>query len=153
MSATKNSNLVKMGARGKWEDGIRSSHSIRDFASFSMDEPVNLGGTDVGGTPLEYMAATLNGCKAVMIPLIAKELDFYFSDITFETDGFVDVRGLMGDENVKTYFQYINFILEIETNESDEKLKNLKNEVEKRCPVYNLFIDAGIPVNVEWKRK
>ncbi len=147
------STLVKMAAKGKWEEGIKSSHSIRHFQSFSMDEPVELGGTDTGGTPLEYIAAALNGCKAVMIPLIAKELDFTFSDISFETVGIVDIRGLMGDDSVKTYFQKIRFSLEIETTESEEALNKLKHEVERRCPVFNLFIDAGIPVEVEWKKK
>ena len=152
MANTK-STLVKMAAKGKWEEGIRSSHTIRHFDSFSMDEPVELGGTDSGGTPLEYIAAALNGCKAVMIPLIAKEQNFTYTNISFETVGIVDIRGLMGDENVKTYFQKVRFSLEIETEESDEALHNLKNEVERRCPVFNLFVDAGIPVDVDWKKK
>lgn len=153
MSSVKKSNLVKMGAKGKWEEGVRSVHTIRDFEAFSMDEPVDLGGKDTGGTPLEYIAAALNGCNAVMIPLIAKEMDFFFSGISFETVGILDARGISGVENVKTYFQKVRFSLEIETDESDEALSQLKNEVERRCPVFNLFVDAGIPVAVDWKRK
>ncbi|MDV6378629.1 OsmC family protein [Sporosarcina sp. GW1-11] len=151
--STKNSTLVKMGATATWEEGIRSTHTIRDFEGFSMDEPTELGGTDTGGTPLEYMAATLNGCKAVMVPLIAKEQGFTFTALNFDTTGIVDVRGLMGEENVKTYFQKIRFTLEIETNESDEAIERLKAEVERRCPVYNLFADAGIPVDANWIKK
>ncbi|PIC64926.1 osmotically inducible protein C [Sporosarcina sp. P13] len=152
MSA-KNSTLVKMGAAALWEEGIRSTHTIRNFEGFSMDEPTELGGTDTGGTPLEYMAATLNGCKAVMVPLIAKEQGFTFTALNFDTTGIVDIRGLMGEENVKTYFQKIRFTLEIETKESDEAIERLKAEVERRCPVYNLFTDAGIPVDANWIKK
>ncbi|MBE1556702.1 OsmC family protein [Sporosarcina limicola] len=153
MTTSKKSSLVKMAAKGKWEDGICSTNTIRHFEDFLMDEPTELGGTDAGGTPLEYIAAALNGCKAVMIPLIAAEQKFTFTDISFETTGIVDVRGLMGDENVKTYFQKVRFSLEIETTESDEALAILKNEVERRCPVYNLFVDAGISVEVKWTKK
>ncbi|PXW85632.1 putative OsmC-like protein [Pseudogracilibacillus auburnensis] len=152
MSSTTNT-LIKMAAKGKWDGGIKSSNTIRHFESFKMDEPVKLGGQDTGGTPLEYIAAALNGCKAVMIPLIAKEQNFTFSSIDFETDGYVDIRGLLGEEGVKTYFQKILFSVEIETDESDEALERLKAEVERRCPVYNLFVDAGISVEVDWKKK
>lgn len=145
--------LVKMAAKGKWDGGIKSINTIRHFDSFAMDEPVKLGGQDTGGTPLEYISAALNGCKAVMIPLIAKEQNFVFSNLDFETAGYVDIRGLMGEEGVKTYFQKIDFSVEIETNESDEALERLKAEVERRCPVYNLFVDAGITVEVNWKKK
>lgn len=151
--STKNSTLVKMGASGKWQEGIRSTHTIREFEAFSMDEPTELGGADTGATPLEYMAAALNGCKAVMVPLIAKEQGFTFTALDFETTGILDIRGLMGEEGVQTYFQKVRFVLEIATEESDEAMARLKAEVERRCPVYNLFADAGIAVEAKWVRK
>lgn len=146
-------NLVNMAAKAKWDGGIKSVNSIRHFDSFSMDEPVHLGGQDTGGTPLEYVSAALNGCNAVMIPLIAKEKDFSFSGIDFDTQGFVDFRGLMGEEGVRTYFEKVIFTVEIETEESEEALNDLKAEVERRCPVFNLFIAAGIDVESNWKKK
>lgn len=152
MSAIGKSTLVKIGAKAEWEEGVRSTHVIRNFEPFSMDEPKSLGGTDTGANPLEHIAAALNGCKAVMIPIIAKEQNFTFSNIRLETVGTLDARGLMGDKNVKTYFQEIDFVLEIETKESDERINKLKEAVEARCPVYNLFTDAGIPVKVTWKK-
>ncbi|PIC69336.1 hypothetical protein CSV77_14285 [Sporosarcina sp. P16b] len=53
----------------------------------------------------------------------------------------------------KTHFQKIRFICEITTNESDTAIEQLKAEVERRCPVYNLFTDAGIPVESKWIKK
>lgn len=152
MSKATKSSLVKMAAKGKWDEGIKSTHTIRHFDSFSMDEPTSLGGKDTGATPLEYVAAALNGCKAVMIPLIAKEQNFSFSNLSFETVGILDARGIMGESGVRTYFQKVRFNLEIATEESDESLLELKREVERRCPVYNMFIDAGIQVEVDWKK-
>ena len=151
--STKDSTLVKIAATAKWDEGVRSTHAIRDFEQFPMDEPVHLGGTDTGANPLEFIAAALNGCKAVMIPLIAAEQGFAFTALDFDTTGIVDARGLMGEEGVKTHFQKIRFTCEIATNESDEAINQLKAEVEKRCPVYNLFADAGIPVESKWIKK
>lgn len=152
MSTTNNA-LVKIAATAKWDEGVRSTHTIRDFEGFPMDEPVHLGGTDTGANPLEFIAAALNGCKAVMIPLIANEQGFAFTAIHFDTTGIVDARGLMGEEGIKTHFQKVRFVCEITTHESDEAIEQLKAEVERRCPVYNLFADAGIPVESKWIKK
>lgn len=150
MTLTTKKNLVKMGAKARWQENLHSSHTIRNFESIIMDHPTELGGSNKGCTPLEMMAATLNGSKAIMIPLIAKELNFSFTDISFTTEGAFDPQGLMGTEYKYTYFNEIDFSLEIETEESDESLAILKSEVEKRCPIYNLLIDAGIQVNAKW---
>jgi uncharacterized OsmC-like protein len=146
------STLVKVSAAGKWESGVKTNISIRNFPTFSMDEPAQLGGNDAGPMPLEYVVAALNGCNGVMIPLVAQELDFTFSGIDFETTGIVDTRGLMGEEGVCTYFQKIRFQANIHTEESEERIEQLKNEVERRCPVLNLFVDAGIKVDTKWSK-
>lgn len=147
------STLVKVTATGKWESGVKTNISVRNFPVFSMDEPTQLGGADAGPMPLEYVVAALNGCNGVMIPLVAKELDFTFSDIDFETTGIVDTRGLLGEEGVRTHFQKIRFHVNIQTEESEERIEQLKKEVERRCPVYNLFVDAGIEVDTKWSKK
>jgi uncharacterized OsmC-like protein len=146
------STLVKVSAAGKWESGVKTNISIRNFPTFSMDEPATLGGIDAGPMPLEYVIAALNGCNGVMIPLIAQELDFAFSGIDFETTGIVDTRGLMGEEGASTYFQKIRFQANIHTEESKERIEQLKNEVERRCPVLNLFVDAGIKIDTKWSK-
>lgn len=88
-----------------------------------------------------------------MIPLIANEQGFAFTAIHFDTTGIVDARGLMGEEGIKTHFQKVRFVCEITTHESDEAIEQLKAEVERRCPVYNLFANAGIPVESKWIKK
>ncbi|MMZ57982.1 OsmC-like protein [compost metagenome] len=149
---TQSSTLFKVSAAGTWDSGVKTNISIRNFSSFVMDEPEVLGGTDTGPNPMEYVVAALNGCKGVMIPLIAQELGFTFTGIEFETTGIIDTRGLMGEEGVSPHFQKIRFQVNIQTEESEEKIEQLKQEVERRCPVFNLFKDAGIKVDVKWNK-
>ncbi len=144
--------LMKVSAVGKWEEGVKTNHNIREFESFLMDEPVELGGTNVGPNPMEFVVAALNGCKGVMIPLIANEQGFAFSGIEFETTGIIDTRGLMGEEGVTPHFQKMRLTVKIDTNESEEAIEKLKMEVERRCPVFNLFLDAGIEISSKWKK-
>jgi uncharacterized OsmC-like protein len=146
------STLFKVSAKGKWESGVKTNINIRNFPAFSMDEPVELGGVDAAPNPLEYVAAALNGCNGVMIPLVAKELNFTFSGIDFETTGIIDIRGLMGEEGVTTHFQKVRFHVNIQTEESEERVEQLKNEVERRCPVLNLLLDAGVKVDTKWSK-
>lgn len=148
-----NSNIIQVAASTTWTSGVASQSQIRDFAPVLMDEPVFLGGQDSGANPLEYVLAALNGCKAVMIPLIAKELKFKFSDLRFETTGSVDLRGLMGQAGISSHFQQLSLHVFISTEESDARLEQLKHAVASRCPVYNLLKDAGVNLETLWQRQ
>ncbi len=148
-----NTNIIQVAASSSWTSGVASESKIRDFAPVVMDEPVFLGGQDTGANPLEYVLAALNGCKAVMIPLIAKELKFKFSDLRFESEGSVDLRGLMGVAGISSHFQQLSFKVLISTDESDQRLEQLKLAVASRCPVYNLLKDAGVNLDTVWQRQ
>ena len=142
--------LFKINTSGKWEDGLKTSISVRDFAPFIGDEPKNLGGTDEGPNPMEYVLGALTSCISVMIGLIAEEKKFSFQGIEFKNDGTLDLRGLMGADGVSPHFQNVNFDVIFSTDETDSRIEELKKEVEKRCPVYNLLNDAGVPVESNW---
>lgn len=145
--------LSKMETSGKWESGLKTSISIRDFSSLIVDEPANLGGTDEGPNPLEYVLAGLTSCTSVMIALIAKEQDFIYETASFKNEGTLDFEGLMGVEGVSTYFQTVNYTVYIKTEETDEKVSALKDAVEKRCPVLNILVNAGVNVEANWIKK
>ncbi|MGQ7277308.1 MULTISPECIES: OsmC family protein [Brevibacillus] len=146
------STLLKVSASGKWESGVKTTNFVRNFPSFQTDEPVELGGTDAGPNPLEFVAAALNGCNGVMIPLVANELNFSFSAIDFETSGIIDIRGLLGEEGVSPHFQKVRFHVNIQTDEREERVHELQKEVERRCPVFNLLADAGVQLEVKWNK-
>ncbi|KRG09841.1 osmotically inducible protein C [Lederbergia galactosidilytica] len=157
MTSTKT--LLKVETAGKWEDGVKTSIQIRDFDSFIIDEPASLGGTDQGAeeqikeqNPVEFVLAGLTGCTSVMIALIAKEQNFTFAGVDFQNIGEIDLQGLKGVKGVSPHFQSVTFDVIIKTNESAERLQALKAEVEKRCPVMNLLLDAGVPVQSNWEK-
>src|SRR5690554_8136977 len=84
--------ILEVAASSQWISGVQTTSQIRNFSPVLMDEPKALGGADEGPNPLEYLVASLNGCKGVMIPLIAKELGFQFSELSFDTKGVIDLR-------------------------------------------------------------
>lgn len=145
--------LVKVSASGKWISGVETELNVRNFSPFVTDEPVFLGGTDKGPNPMEYVVGAFIGCYSVMISLISQEFEFAYNEVEFNTTGIIDTRGLMGVEGVSPHFQKIRLNVHIETSEVDERIVQLQESVEKRCPAFNLFKDAGIPLDVKWIRK
>lgn len=145
--------LFKVNSTGKWEGGVKTSVHVREFSPIIMDEPEALGGTDSGPNPMEYVVAALSGCTSVMISLIAQEKNFTFQGAEFENTGILDLRGLMGVDGVSPHFQKVRFTVTLDTIESDERIEELKHDVEKRCPVYNLLKDAGVQCQTKWVRK
>lgn len=144
--------LLTVETKGVWEGGLKTSISIRHFNPIIVDEPESLGGTDEGANPVEYVLAGLSSCTSVMIALIAKEIDFSYEAVEFKNKGLIDLRGLQGVEGVSPHFQTVDFDVLIQTDESDERIEELKQIVEKRCPVYNLLLDAGVDIRSQWIR-
>ncbi|WP_203362495.1 OsmC family protein [Bacillus sp. REN10] len=145
--------LVKLTTKGAWDEGVKTSIYIRDFAPVIMDEPEDLGGTNQGANPMEYVLASLTGCASVMISMISKEKNFQYSRVEFENTGVLDVRGLMGVPSVSPHFQTVRYHVRLTTDESVERVDELRKEVERRCPVYNLLKDAGVHVQSTWTIK
>ncbi|SFE70288.1 OsmC family protein [Alteribacillus iranensis] len=145
--------LMKVATEGQWEGGVKTSISVRDFEPLIVDEPASLGGGDEGPNPVEYVLAGLSSCTSVMIALIAKEQDFTFNGVEFKNEGDIDIRGLQGVEGVSPHFQEVRFDVILDTTENEDKIQQLKEAVEKRCPVMNLLRDADIPVETKWLKK
>lgn len=144
--------LLKVETSGAWEGGLKTAISIRDFDSFIVDEPKSLGGTDEGANPVEFVLAGLTSCTSVMIAIIAKEQNFVYEAAEFKNAGEIDLQGLMGVEGVSPHFQSVHFDVIVKTNESEARLQELQTAVEKRCPVMNLLLDAGVPVTSDWMK-
>lgn len=144
------SQLLKVETNGVWKEGVKTEISIRHFEPFVVDEPKSLGGTDEGPNPVEFVLAGLSSCTSVMIAIIAKELQFSYEAVEFVNEGSLDLQGLMGVEGVSPHFQSVEFDVTIKTEETEARIQQLKEKVEKRCPVMNLLVDAGVPVTSNW---
>lgn len=118
-----------------------------------MDQPESIGGTDLGPSPLEIVTAALVGCAGITFGVIAKQMDFSFSGIELEADGDVDIRGFMGQPGVCRHFCNFRGTFVVETEESEERLQEVAAQVENRCPVFCLLQDAGVKMEIEWKKK
>ena len=62
---------IKFRVEAHSENPTKTVVKARNF-EIIIDEPANLGGTDHGANPVEYVLAALSGCLNVMCHVIAK---------------------------------------------------------------------------------
>jgi uncharacterized OsmC-like protein len=108
-------------------------------------------GTDTGPTPLEMTLASLMGCEGVIINRCAEAMDFAYSAVQMEAEGEVDQRGSRGVKGVRPYFNWVRLKIRVTSSESQERFDKLAKNVEYRCPVMNLFREAGVDVEADWQ--
>lgn len=123
-----------------------------EFGTFVTDEPVAHGGTGEGPSPLQAVLGSLCGCESVTFNRTAAEFDFKYEGIEYEAMFTIDIRGRKGMRGVVPHFQTVRMQANVTTDETEERLAEVVEETEARCPVYNLLKDAGVKVETVWVR-
>lgn len=144
------SNKVTLSVDGVWEHNLLNTVQVRDLPSFFVDEPERLGGSNKGPNPLEYFLGALSSCTSIMTAFVAKELGITYESLALDTSGELDPRGFQGVEGVQTYFDVVTIKITIRTDADEAVIQKLQDAVEKRCPLFNLLVDAGVQVKSEW---
>jgi uncharacterized OsmC-like protein len=132
---------------------MKTDIDFGEFGSMATDEPVPHGGTGEGPSPLQTVLGALCGCEAVTFNRTAADLDFEYQGIDFEAEFTIDIRGRMGHREVRPHFQTIRMQAIVTTDESEERLAEVVEETERRCPVFNLVVDAGVKTEMLWVRR
>lgn len=138
----------KLGIRrvsGHNEGSTRSVMSVREH-TLVTDEPAS----NTGATPLEMTLASLIGCEGVIINRCAEAMRFRYTGVDISGEGEVDQRGSRGVRGVRPYFTWVKLEIRVRTDEPAERFERLRRNVEYRCPVMNLFREAGVDVQAEW---
>ncbi|PYZ95200.1 osmotically inducible protein C [Salipaludibacillus keqinensis] len=135
---------------GKTENMRADLHSNQH--QITIDEPAEMGGTDKGQDPMSNLLASLAGCENVIANMVAKEMDFDLQSIEFDVHGELDPRGLMGDKNVRPYFEKVQVNAKVSTEESQERIDELKEKTDARCPVFTTLKAAGVDLDANWTK-
>lgn len=121
-----------------------------EYGTFVTDEPIAHGGSGEGPSPLQTVLGALCGCESVTFSRTAAEMGFDYERIDFEAEFTIDIRGRLGQRGVTQHFQTVRVQAAVTTAESVERLTEVVEETEARCPVFNLISDAGVKLDVRW---
>ena len=133
----------------KLPEGMQVETNSRGF-KIIMDEPEDLGGTNVAMNPVEALLCALGACQTIVASAFAAAHDFTFEEFHVEVEGDLDTDGFMGLADVRKGFQEIRTVMHFKTNESQEKTEAFAEFIEKTCPVGDSlengvkFVKAGI---------
>lgn len=115
-----------------------------------LDANPEMGGNDKGPNPMQALLSALAACENITAIGLAEEMDFDLQNIDFKITGKIDPRGPMGDPEVRTYFETVEIEATLKTTESAERIKELKEAVEARCPTYGIFAAANVEMIDNW---
>lgn len=135
------------------DGGMKTIIDCGEFGRFATDEPLVHGGTGEAPSPLQTVLGALCGCESATFRRTANELGFSYSRIDYEAAFTIDIRGRMGVGAVRPHFQTVRVQATVHTDESEQRLRQVVEETERRCPVYNLLSDAGVKTEMVWLRR
>jgi uncharacterized OsmC-like protein len=133
--------------------GLYTEIDTGEYGILVTDEPVEHGGTGEGPSPLQTVLGALLGCESVTFSRTAAEMGFAYEGIEYDAAYTIDIRGRLGVRGVTQHFQSVKVDAIVTTDESAERLAEVVEETEARCPVFNLINDAGVRVEMRWVAK
>lgn len=142
--------LAQFSATGTSKGALSTAVRARQF-EFVVAEPPSLGGTDEGANPIEYLLGSLNGCVTVVVETIAAELQIAVASVETDATGTIDLRGFAGTADVSPHFQQLTLTLTLTTSATEPEVAELREQVLRRCPVFNLIRDAGVDLREVWQ--
>lgn len=100
------------------------------------DEPLQAGGSNLGPTPVELLLGSLGSCQAIATLIFASMKRIRIDEIQVEVEGDMNNDGLTGlNPDAPTGYQDIRFHFFIKSPEPEERIKELLEFSEQKCPV------------------
>src|SRR5699024_2902009 len=115
------------------QEGVKVKVQARDF-SFTIDEPKELGGTDLGMNPVEALLGSLGACQAIVARVYAKKFNVELHDFRVEVEGDIDLDGFFGVSDVRPGYSEIRYRFVIDSPSSRESIDALLNTYKRIAP-------------------
>ncbi|MFY0610248.1 MAG: OsmC family protein [Hyphomicrobiaceae bacterium] len=158
LDATPEAAQFKWRAQSTWIDGTHSRTSIDGFFglgeeqsrgkqfTIDADHPEVFAAKDMGATPVELVLAGLASCLTAGVASVAQNRGIQLNSVTATLEGDMDLQGILGiDSDVRNGFQSIRVTFEIDADASDDDIKALVAQSQKRSAVFDIITN---PTNV-----
>jgi uncharacterized OsmC-like protein len=127
--------MKKWTAHLKWKDGTENTALIRDFAPFTIDEPDQLGGTNKGANPVEYLITAAVSCFMITFEVFASQAGIKLEEVSAVIEADLNVAVFLGIEKGERGILNPVIKLKAVTSASEEKVKEIANLVLTISPV------------------
>ena len=114
-----------------------------------IDQPIAMGGTDTGPSPLAYAFVALGGCLVTVAKIVAGQKKINLRNVEVEVSGDIDLEVLRGQNTEdRAGFKSMTAKVKIDADLTDEEKKEFLEEIDRRCPISDNFMKTT-PVTVE----
>ena len=139
---------IKVIVRGQSENPTRMNLNSGKF-SMVIDEPQNMGGTDVGPSPIQVLLMSLAGCLNVTGHEVAKQKGLKLNGMKVTIEGVMNPCAFIGCSfEERAGFQQIKVMVDPDMeNAGPEEIAAWLDETENRCPVTDNVL-AGTNLSV-----
>ncbi|MEG9297683.1 OsmC family protein [Mangrovibacillus sp. Mu-81] len=120
---------------------------------YRIDETNTLEGKDKGTNPLNAFLGALASSETIIANMIAEELNFSLKSIEINIEGQLDPEGYKGDVTLNPTFRDIILYAELDTNESEDRIQELKKMTALRCPILNIINGEKVNIKIIWNKK
>jgi putative redox protein len=122
-----------------------SVHTIR------VDAAPAFGGKDENPSPIAYALSSLISCSQVTSQLVAKDLGLQLKGFEFDIKAELDTAILVGGAlEGNPNFETIEIEAIVDTDSSADQFEQLRQETERRCPIFQLFLKSGVKITNRW---
>jgi len=145
-------------ASSKWKNGVHSTTMVQNFFGlgeeqshktetiFDADHPEVFAAEDNGITPVEYLLVGLASCLTAGVASVAQNRGIQLRSVEATVEGNHDVRGILGDTDVRNGFNDIKVTFDIDADASQEDIEALVAQSQKRSAVFDALTN---PTEVE----
>ena len=147
----------------EWKNGTHAQTSFNGFFglgeeqsrtkggfTYDTDHPEHFASEDNGATPPELALAALAGCLTAGIATVAANRGIVLNSVKSTIEADHDLRGIMGiDGDVRNGFSGIRVNYEIDADASDDDIKALVAQSQKRSAVFDIVANpTAVTVSV-----
>lgn len=143
---------LKFRVKAHSENPTKTIVKARGF-EIIIDEPADLGGTNEGANPVEYILAAFCGCINVMAHVVAKEMNIELRSVKIKMAGELNPNRLFGTSyDDRAGYKAIQVKIEPDCDATEEELTKWLAAIEDRCPVSDNLKNIT-PIELKLKMK
>jgi uncharacterized OsmC-like protein len=136
-------------ASSKWQEGVYSTTTIQKYFGlgeeqshktetvFDADHPEVFAAEDRGITPIEYILVALASCLTAGVAAVAQNRGIQLNSVEATVEGNHDIRGILGDTDVRNGYNDIKVTFDIDADATDEEIEALVAQSQKRSAVFD----------------
>lgn len=148
--AIRQKTTITMKIGSKSPSHSQSNIKVRDI-DFTIDEPTERGGTNLGPTPTETLVAALIGCTNVIGHKCADALSIDIGHLDIDAECDFDRRGVTLAEKIDVPFVAIRLNIKYDGTASEQDIQKVSEELAKFCPLAIMLKQAGTTIEENWQ--